>query len=111
MLKAAQALRVKAQNLTGYATGVVLCLWLALNFLSPAPATSNGFDLPGSVELTDPLHIPVGTDTSEGAEDDAAVGANEQTVPLIQAVLVILLVLSAAVGRGYSAFSARAPPV
>ncbi|MDO3387877.1 hypothetical protein QWI17_18680 [Gilvimarinus sp. SDUM040013] len=111
MLKAAQPMRAKAQNMTGYVTGVVLCLWLALNFLFPVSINNSGFDLSGSMELTEPVHIPVGFDTSEGAEDDATLGRVEHTIPVTLTALALLALLLIGCGQKYSGFSARAPPV
>lgn len=111
MLKAAQAIGAKAQNLTGYASGVALCLWLALSFLSPASAFGTNFDLPVSPDLVNPTHLPVGTDGSDGAEDDAVLIGPVPRVYFAPALLPRPALCLAGSGRVCAAFSARAPPV
>ncbi|MDO6746482.1 hypothetical protein [Gilvimarinus sp. 1_MG-2023] len=111
MLKAAQAIRAKAPNLTGYASGVALCIWLALSLLSPVAVQGAGFDLPCGADLVDSVHPPVSSDTSEGAEDDTVFAKPSLGLELVPAAQPLLFATVASYGPIIPAFAARAPPV
>lgn len=115
MFLAAPSKRTPACGFFGYATGILLCLWLALCVAAPSVAGEQEGQSYNTGELGDKAQllfsIETTVDTTEGAEDEASPAAAAYYFTALTGREASAELARSAIAKRPQAYSPRAPPV